>query len=1673
MRKKNNMTKKIFVFGFVFMLILSGVQVGIGGMFSLEKDGQDIMYNNGDGTLSDPYVITNLTELQNVSADLGAHYRLGNDIDASGTYGWAEGFAPIGNGSSPFNGTFEGRGFVISGLYIDRPSTDNVGLFGMLKSSAVVKNITLIDVNITGGTRCGALVGRNFGNISNCSSYGSVNGFKSVGGLVGNNKAHIDNSTSYCTVTSIDWNAGGLIGYMSDGSVLNSYATGAVSGDERIGGFVGRYFGARSHIENCYSSGFVTGNDFVGGFSGNADTSAVNCFFDNQTTGQNDYDLATGNDGNNTKDLMKEATFSNAGWDMTGTWWMENGRTRPFLRIQHSYTIHNGAQLQLIELDLLGNYKLARNVDLTEIKDPSYMWGTSKDAGKGFSQIGVLLGDAFKGSLDGRNYTISELYIYDTGEWGPALFSYMEEAVLQNIRFRDFNITGQSVVGGLFGWLSDDTVATIIENCHGENITIRSEYEVSIQDVGVMGAAISGGNIFNCSASHSSIHVNADQVTDVGGLVGRAGYFGWDYRAYIRNSSSDVDIYAPGSGGTGNVGGFIGGTSLPLTIENCSSAGSVIGGKNTGGFMGGFDDHTYINNSYSTCDVTGVENTGGFVGKINEHWETNSSISSCSASGLVRGETNTGGFAGLMYGYSAVYPVMIKNCSTTSPVSNSTRNTNTNTGGFIGRVTNDADLSLYGIFRSGHVISGTNSGTFIGDFNSGDITVSSSYYNNETCSLPSVVGTGSGIAIQGLSTTDMLTQASYPDWDFTETWGIVEGDSFPYLRSTFPEVPRQFNGYLLDRKDERFGPMEFLNVIVNGEHEGKIYTGDDGYYYDAYPNDIYNRGDIIVLYGSGNSGKLNNTVIKVKDEGVYRHDIKLEKGAVHVYDAAGTEGLSVSEIMTARDENETSAKIYEVLSSGIELDYDISFMSEGTTKIVLDENLTSKYGSEIEFRGVVDAAEDVMIEGMNTIFKNTVTGTGSLTVDGDCELHDDTSTPYQTYMGPVEIKDSVYMNGTSIVFEQYVEGNDQLSVYADLRAGSNITTGGWQTYGGRVSFTGSHTTLTATTVVFEGRVTNDYGPLTVNGGCEIHENIETLTNQIYNGDVVLRDNINMTTTGNGDIIFIGSLSNGGTPMDLNMNTGTGDIRFMGDSSLGELNIDSVGDINNGGDLSSETLTVSNCQGMIDMGTFVISGPAEIHAEELQGEIITESLALDVVMADITGEVNALSGEAGAEEIELLAPIIMNRVFFDGIDMYSFGPDDKTQAIQDEYYYNIYDAKYPADEVVTWSMDTNASSWISIDPCSGLLSGTPGNEDVGSYWIEVTVADDYGNQTSRNFTLTVMNVNDPLEIVTDDVEEAVEDANYSVKYEGDDIDVDSLTWSLNTNATWLSMTNNHLYGTPTNDDVGTYWVNVTVSDCNGGTDWSNFTLTVENVNDPPVITTADVTEAIEGVAYSVDYEASDVDANDVLTWGLDTKAAWLGIVSTSGVLSGTPEPGIFYANVSVDDGNGGTDWSNFTLKVYSDEDGDGTPDYIDPDFLTVVEYNNQTVYSNNTVYQNNTNNVTVGVSNEDTDGDGWSDAVEILAGTDPLDADDMPMDSNDNGVADFMDPDLEATTKVETEKVTPAWVWGALIAAVILGLIAIVLVLKKPPKRKEEEVSKSDVEEELSDEIENEESTQEV
>lgn len=237
-----------------------------------------------------PIMISTLEQLQAIGDNLSSsthdqvdgYFALSNDIDASETRNWNDGagFLPIGTDNRPFTACFDGRGFTIKGLYIDRPATPNVGLFGDAVQSDI-RNVVLEDVDITGGGFTGGLVGRtNSTDVKNAHVSGVVRGGMQTGGLIGELQGgELANSSSSADVeafgvgptigsTTINLQSfGGLVGKTSAASVVtHSFAAGNVKGQDLSGGLVGAHDGGL--LTESYATGNVNGHAAVGGLIG-------------------------------------------------------------------------------------------------------------------------------------------------------------------------------------------------------------------------------------------------------------------------------------------------------------------------------------------------------------------------------------------------------------------------------------------------------------------------------------------------------------------------------------------------------------------------------------------------------------------------------------------------------------------------------------------------------------------------------------------------------------------------------------------------------------------------------------------------------------------------------------------------------------------------------------------------------------------------------------------------------------------------------------------------------------------------------------------------------------------------------------------------------------------------------------------------------------------------------------------------------------------------------------------------------------------------------------------------------------------------------------------------------------------------------------------------------------
>ena len=176
---------------------------------------------------------------------------LADDVDISGygkdtEFNDGNGWIPIGTSQNSFAGSFDGDGKVITGLYINDNDIGDVGLFGYAAYGSTIKNLGVVDADVTGNNYVGVVVGCTEGYITCCYSTGRVRGEYFVGGVAGY-VYNITNSYSLCMVRGVS-PVGGVAG--NSFNVINCYSAGDVIGYWDLGGVVGVIsYGGR--ITNC------------------------------------------------------------------------------------------------------------------------------------------------------------------------------------------------------------------------------------------------------------------------------------------------------------------------------------------------------------------------------------------------------------------------------------------------------------------------------------------------------------------------------------------------------------------------------------------------------------------------------------------------------------------------------------------------------------------------------------------------------------------------------------------------------------------------------------------------------------------------------------------------------------------------------------------------------------------------------------------------------------------------------------------------------------------------------------------------------------------------------------------------------------------------------------------------------------------------------------------------------------------------------------------------------------------------------------------------------------------------------------------------------------------------------------------------------------------------------
>ena len=198
-----------------------------------------------------------------------------------------EGFTPIGTSNKiNFQGIFNGNDNTIKGLYIDRPESNFMGLFGYMYYGTI-NNLNIDTTNITGYQYTGSLIGyNNYGTVNNITmeNINVVGNFKAKGGMIGHNNygilSHI--SINNIKIKGSENSTGGLLGGNVSSEVSNVIATNiTVECNGYCGGLIGSNSSKLSNIELENIEINNSKEDYVGSLTGSNTGSIENVKYAN------------------------------------------------------------------------------------------------------------------------------------------------------------------------------------------------------------------------------------------------------------------------------------------------------------------------------------------------------------------------------------------------------------------------------------------------------------------------------------------------------------------------------------------------------------------------------------------------------------------------------------------------------------------------------------------------------------------------------------------------------------------------------------------------------------------------------------------------------------------------------------------------------------------------------------------------------------------------------------------------------------------------------------------------------------------------------------------------------------------------------------------------------------------------------------------------------------------------------------------------------------------------------------------------------------------------------------------------------------------------------------------------------------------------------------------------
>lgn len=1093
--------------------------------------------------------VEDVEQLQAIKDNLDGNYALRNSIDATATQDWnvnagtviKEGFQSLGTSAEAFTGKFDGLDYNIFNLNINRGAEDNVGLFGVVGSGAVINNVTLVGGSITGHNYVGSLAGavRDGASISNITNSAKVNGSTSVGGIIGqsgnyspsgkNEGASLENLINTGTVTGDTNNIGGLIGNMSGGSLGGtSYNLGAVTAKGyNVGGLVGHAYNATignqgEDAVTVYNRLNVTGAYNVGGIVGNMEGSTV----------QN-----AENSGNVTAE-----GFANDG------------------RYKGSYTFHT-----------------ANTAD-------DYSDGTSKTVDVNTANVGGIVG--ISSSLGDKSSTISDVLntgnvssaletnqnYYTAGNVGGIVGSAVDTDIT-NATNRENEIRGAHNVGGIAGYFSGSGTVTNGINDGGDimatgaryndafvteiirPVSDRTKEEFIIGNMGGIVGYMEGDNVFiTGSANRGTVHThepeNSSNVQDyekaanVGGIVGkidRSSAADEQDKQAIRDDYSKAAV--SNSYNTGDVMGYTGVGGIAGMMYNGEIAGSynlgylrttrqsTVGGSidalNMGGIVGDTTENSnakaFLYDVYNKGQIGDSEfnyfgrHVGGIVGRLSGDVEK-----AYNTGAIYNGYNVVGGIAGWLSTGN------ITNAFNTGNITVVNRNNGSSqVGGIVGAAsTNNADIKLVNVYNLGTLRSFKDAGNNIGGNTVGGILGIINGNGAHQVSISNAYTTGNIWA--GTKNTDG-TYSEDQSNAIRSIWGRYEGTATADNISTTntyyirPDDGLPFTDLSANNRDNSNKAIDFDKKDDIGQYE---YEGGRLFQEGTEKGNV-NEGDAWRIY-DGSTPILNAFLPNAKD----------------YFDKEETDKTGIGSIQYGT--------AYDPLLTIINANKDLSFNWQDLG-INNDAGL-AVYGAGLTLNGF-------MSTGGSGYFGGLIYSDGALNINADKAKNPDIT-------GNVALGSSSQLYGSSVT----IDADGQVTIYGSVTATGNgtaadddpDTSGSISITGGSVDVYGQLTSAEAEKDVFvpgingmaadwtPGDVHDPYEVMSdigdrfgyTTGASAVTGNISITANDAEDGHVnvyygnkgegIVTTGGNLTVTASGDIYMDSDLSIGG---NLTLNAG--------------------------------------------------------------------------------------------------------------------------------------------------------------------------------------------------------------------------------------------------------------------------------------------------------------------------------------------------------------------------------------------------------------------------------------------------------------------------------------------------------------------------------------------------------